>query len=389
MKILFVSDNPIKGFGGGSVENRKHYDALKKYCESTGADLKVISRDDGLSDALNIVVQKNRNLDIMARLAGHSTYLFFTWRHNLKIIKAYNPDILYLGRSRFGFMAKSVKRDLPKCKVITNIDNVEADYIDGYFGLKKGVKNYLYRILESFCVRRDEKDAVLYSDYLIYLTRRNVFRICELYKHEEKEPIIIPICLESESELTLTSLKKTIVFIGSLDYAANILAVKNILELWKDEYAKDSRVELLIAGRNPSKEVVDAVEKFQNVRLVKNFKNITDVIPRYALMLAPIEKGAGMKVKVAETLSMGLMIVASDEALVGYEEALEECGNGIIRANSSIEFCKAINIYLQMNDESLEEISFNNKKVFEKYYSFERSRSCINKVVNMITQKGE
>ena len=87
MKILFVSDNPIKGFGGGSVENRKHYDALKRYCESTDADLKVISRDVELSDTLGIAVQKNRSLDILARLAGHSTYLYFTWIYNINLIK--------------------------------------------------------------------------------------------------------------------------------------------------------------------------------------------------------------------------------------------------------------------------------------------------------------
>ena len=60
-------------------------------------------------------------------------------------------------------------------------------------------------------------------------------------------------------------------------------------------------------------------------------------------MIAPIAKGAGMKVKVADTLSMGLMIAASDEALVGYEEALTlDLLNGIICANTDSEYKDAL-----------------------------------------------
>lgn len=388
MKILFISDNAILGYGGGSVENKKHYDALKKICEITGAELKVISRDTTLNDALNVEIKKNRKIDIAARLVGHSTYLYFTWFQKLEIVKKYNPDILYLGRSRFGFMAKSVKKVLPNCKVITNVDNVEVDYVDGYFALKKGIINYLYRSLEIFCVKRDERDAVNYSDCLIYLTKRNAIRIRDLYKRKEPKPVIIPICLENELELTLESTSRTVVFIGSLDYAANILAVKRILELWKLRYEQNDRIKLLIAGRNPNKEVISMVEEVKNTQLIQNFTSIIDIIPKHSLMLAPIEKGAGMKVKVAETLSMGLMIAASDEALIGYEEALKECQEGLIRANTSEDFCEAIDHYIQMNVDELDRISHHNKKVFEKYYSYERSRVEIMEIVNKVIQEG-
>ena len=385
MKILFISDNAILGYGGGSVENRKHYDALKKYCETTGAELKIISRDKKLKDAFNVEIKKNKIIDIVTRLAGHSTYLYFTWFRNLKSIKKYNPDVLYLGRSRFGFMARSIKKIAPDCKVITNIDNVEADYVEGYFALKGGLINYLYKTLEIACVKRDEKDAVNYSNRLIYLTKRNVLRIHDLYKRDENNATIIPICLEDELKLTLRSTLKTVVFIGSLDYAANVLAVKKILEFWKLKYEQNDEIKLLIAGRNPSKEVISIVEETKNAQLIQNFKNVVDIIPMHSLMLAPIEKGAGMKVKVAETLSMGLIVAASDEALVGYEEALEECQHGLIRANSPDDFCKVISDYLQMSENELETISHTNKKVFKKYYSYERSRSEIRKIINNLT----
>ena len=388
MKILFISDNAINGFGGGSIENRKHYDALKKYCEKYGDELKVISRDKDIEGSLGIQIQKNRLIDVLVRIQGHSTYLYATWKKNEKAIYAYKPDMIYLGRSRFGFIAQSIKRKLPTCKVITNIDNVEVDYIDGYFSLKRGFINKLYRSLEMQAVKCDEFQAIEFSDALVYLTKRNVLRIKEIYGHTEQMPVVLPICLEEEIQLTKTSKRRTVVFIGSLDYAANVLAVQRILGLWKKHNLEKENVELLIAGRNPSKRLVEDINKLENIQLVQNFESASSIIPQNSLMLAPIEKGAGMKVKVAETLSMGLMIAASDEALVGYEEALQEDGgNGIIRANTDAEFLECIKSYLSKTNTDLKKIEIDNKKLFRKYYNYETSRKAVEDICNSLLKR--
>lgn len=385
MNILFVSDNEIKGYGGGNVENRKHYDALKKYCEATGDTLKVISRDKDLTEILNIIVQKNKVIDSLTRLLGHSTFLYYTWFRNFNIIHDYCPDILYLGRSRFGFMAKHIKKKIHSCKVITNIDNVEVDYIDGYFALRSGIKNKVCKALESIAVKRDEGDAIKYSDCLIYLTQRNIRRIFEVYGHKEKTPVVVPICLATEQKLTLTTSKKTVVFIGSLNYAANVLAVEKILNIWKNNYSKDDTLNLLIAGRNPSIELISKIKEVKNTKLIQNFNSAKDIIPKKSLMLAPLDKGAGMKVKVAETLSMGLMIVASDEALVGYEDA-EKCSSrgGIIRANSIDEYKDAIEKYMKLTEEQLECIEKENLSLFNRFYTYNVSRRKIKTVIDSV-----
>ena len=75
-------------------------------------------------------------------------------------------------------------------------------------------------------------------------------------------------------------------------------------------------------------------------------------------MIAPIEKGAGMKVKVADSLSMGIMVVGSDEALVGYDEAInDDINNSIIRANTPDEYKEAIMSYLCLSQDCLIDIA--------------------------------
>ena len=79
MKILFVSDNAIYGRGGGCIENRKHYDALKAFCDKHTAELKVISLDKRLKERLEINIEKSRKQDVFSRMRGHSSYLYFLY----------------------------------------------------------------------------------------------------------------------------------------------------------------------------------------------------------------------------------------------------------------------------------------------------------------------
>lgn len=201
MKVLFVGDNAIHGFVGGNAENRKYYNALKFYCKKNGHTFRVITRDAELSELLGITITKSKKIDILVRAQGHSSFLYKTWKNNLNVIRNYNPDLIFLGRSRFGFIAKSVKKNMPNCKVVTNVDNVEWDYVDSYFADKKGIRGLILKLLEKAVVWNDEKAAVKYSNKLVFLTKRNLERYKVIYKHTEENPIVIPICLEKEIEL--------------------------------------------------------------------------------------------------------------------------------------------------------------------------------------------
>lgn len=151
------------------------------------------------------------------------------------------------------------------------------------------------------------------------------------------------------------------------------------------KYLLNESIQLIIAGRNPSKELIEDIGNLKNVALVQNFEDISTVIPKKSLMLAPIEKGAGMKVKVAETLSMGLMIAASDEALVGYEEAeIQDHVGGIIRANTEKEFEDCIDCFLEKTEDELSKIEKSNKMIYRICYSYKKSRTIISNVCDNI-----
>lgn len=384
MNILYITDNDIMGHGGGCLGARKYYSAIKAYAAKKNANFKVISLGQNMPEAMDVDVVKNRKLDKSARLHGHSNFMYFTWEKYKNKIMAYHPDVLFLGRTRLGFIAKEFKRVQSEIKIITFVDNIEYDYVDSYFALEKGIKGKIFRKIEKHVVKTDEGDAVKYSDRLVYLTHRDVKRCKELYQYTDPYEYILPICLERTRNLKIKTPKKTVAFIGSLGYGANVSAVEMLIkQVWLPNFAKNDDFQLIIAGGNPADEIYRWTKLAPNIRLVADFNEPEDFLPQNSLMVAPIPTGAGMKVKVAETLSMGLPIAGSNEALVGYEDAMKEDKlHAIIKANSFNEYVKAINLFLTAGEKSLLEIKIQNQRIFNKYYSFDIAKKCIENMMN-------
>lgn len=383
MNILYITDNNIMGHGGGCLGAHKYYSAIKSYVKKNNANFKVVSLGQNTPEAMDIDVVKNKSRDRSARIYGHSSFMYFTWKEHKKKIMAYRPDILFLGRTRLGFIAKELRIRQPRIKIITFVDNIEYDYVDAYFSFSQGITEKLLKIIEKHVVKTDERDAINYSDKLVYLTHRDVNRCRELYRHTDPYEYVLPICLEHTLNLKIKSPLKTVAFIGSLGYGANISAVEVIIkQVWLPHFAKKDDFQLLIAGGNPVDEIYHWTKLASNIKLVVNFDKIEDFLPQNTLMVAPIPAGAGMKVKVAETLSMGLPIAGSNEALVGYEDAIKEdrfCG--IQRANTVEEYIKAIQNFSELEESKLIQIAINNKNIFNKYYTYETARKLIEKMM--------
>lgn len=384
MNILYITDNNIMGHGGGCLGARKYYSAIKAYAAKKNASFRVISLGQNMPEAMNVDVVKNRKLDKSARLHGHSNFMYFTWEKHKDKIMAYHADVLFLGRTRLGFIAKELKKVQPEIKIITFVDNVEYDYVDSYFALKKGIKGKILKTIEKYVVRNDEGDALKYSDRLVYLTHRDVKRCKELYHYNDPCEYILPICLEHTRNLKIKTSKKTVAFIGSLGYGANVSAVEMLIkQVWLPNFAQNDDFQLIIAGGNLIDEIYRWTKLAPNIRLVANFNEPEDFLPQNSLMVAPIPTGAGMKVKVAETLSMGLPIAGSDEALVGYEEAIKDDKlYGIQRANAVEEYVHAIQTFAEMDDGMLLQIECQNVQLFQKYYTFKRAKKLVSELIS-------
>ncbi|AYD39332.1 glycosyltransferase [Clostridium fermenticellae] len=369
MKVLLITPNDILKSDGGGIGVRKFYFALKDM------NLKLYVYSPNELNESYIVANKNRINDIMSRIKGHSNYMYVDYKVNRDKVLKLNPDVIILSNSRLGFIAKDISLNLKNTKIITHVDNIEYDYCCDYMNKYKGMKRFLLKKIEKKNVKSDEGMAFKYSNHIIFLTKRDRERAKYIYNNRIKNSTI-PVCLEKKNiKFKSNNYKVNFVFLASLWYKPNCDGIIWFIEnVWKKiDYSDCS---LIIGGRNPYQELTNYNGKF-NIKVYPNFNSIENIVYKNSVFISPIFDGSGMKVKVAEALSMGFSIIASNESLVGYEEIIDRDNKCIYHANNSQEFIKQINNFIS----NFENIDNDAIIMFEKYYSYNRVKNDLIKVL--------
>lgn len=388
LKLLYISHTKIFGNDGGSKENFKYYHGLKRYAEKTGSQLRVLSLDQNFCSAGFPQMTKSLASDVYSRLRGHSTFLYSYWKKCRDNVISFDPDVVVLGRTRMGFIAKDIKQQIHNTKIVVNVENIEVDYVDAYFAHESSLLGSIKKYYEKATVKRDEQLAFRYADRINYLTQRDYLRAQKLYS-PQADHSIIPICISRNSQNDINKNrvgeKRKIIFLGSLGYESNIEGIQWFIDnVWLIHFAANKNVQLVIGGSGASSAFASYLRSVSNCVYVGAYDDINDIVDDDSIMIAPILHGAGMKVKVAESMRLGSPIVASQEALVGYEECTEIQLPGIVNANGPLEFRDAINDLLSLSPTEFKSMREGILQCFSRLYSLERSDKQIESVIKRL-----
>lgn len=367
--ILFITPNYLSKTGGGSIGQLKIYNSLKHLLDNGEiASFKVISPDEYIEYSANLKIIKERKKDLKSRLLFHSNYLYLYKKEIITYIKNNPINIVILGNSRLGFLINKIKKIKRDVKVISHFDNVEFDYVNCAY------KNKLKRLFEKMCVYRDEKKAAKNSDILATLTDRDINSIIKYYK-TTKKIIKYPVCVSTNDVLEET-LDPNLLFIGSLNYAPNIDAIRSLIKVFKKQA---SFKKIIIGGSKPNAELLSLVENEPNVECYFNFKKLSDFAKKGDILVSLLHDGAGMKVKVAEAISVGLLVVGTPETFVGYEDVLDK--GGLFMVSSEMDL---LNILSYLGTRPLSQIlvwAENNKQIFLENYSNYNSNHILRGII--------
>ena len=311
-------------------------------------------------------------------LRGVSVKYYQEWK---KVVKTINPkdyDLVFIDFTYNDFIMKWAHEN--GLKVIARVHNIERDMSINTIKGSKHDKYWIKNIVNGRIIIRRERQLMERVEKLIFLTREDLQRGCELYGDSIREKsYIVPVCMDSEvkENTEFNSLKKPyILATGSLYYGPNADGIKwfinNVWEnlLHKEEFNEYSFV---VAGRNPDESLKRCINNSNRVILIDSPEDIYPYFINANIYVAPVFSGAGMKVKVAEALSYGLCVVGSHHALIGYEEAVPF----VLEASTTDEF---VNALLEMLKST-----FNKEDCVEKYkslYTLSRSQKDFQKITN-------
>lgn len=109
----------------------------------------------------------------------------------------------------------------------------------------------------------------------------------------------------------------TLVFIGNLSYFSNIESILWFVEsVFPLILRRVPETKLVIAGKNPSKEILH-LRGDRNIEILPDVPDAISVVWQADVVVAPMISGAGVKVKILEALSCKKTVVATDLAIEG------------------------------------------------------------------------
>ncbi len=221
-------------------------------------------------------------------------------------------DVVFVDRSVFGIVAKRLKESGYRGRVVCFFHNVEVVY----FSAKYSNKFNPMRWLVVPCADRNDRWSCRYADRTIALSTRDDEELFRRYgRHAD---VLIPVAFVDRYKRDthpseLTAEKPLCMFLGAY-FPANVEGiewfVKNVLP--------KVNIRMQIVGKGMEK-LKEAEWMRPDIEVLSNVPDLEPLFEGADIMVLPIFKGSGMKVKTCESLMYGKNIIGTPEAWSGYE----------------------------------------------------------------------
>ena len=135
---------------------------------------------------------------------------------------------------------------------------------------------------------------------------------------------VVPNNLFRYSPTTWTG-RKALLYVGTLNVTMNLQALDwFVSEVWPRLKRQAPDVEFLVAGRDPSPRLVQALRS-QGIDVIPNAPSLTPLYADAFYSLIPASSGSGAKIKVCESLAHGVPVLTTRHGLVGQPQAIKDC----------------------------------------------------------------
>lgn len=243
---------------------------------------------------------------------------------------------VFIDRSIFGIIAKSLKENGYKGKVTTFFHNVETVYFKAKIG-----RFVPWRPVVVNCVDKNDRYSCRYSDVIIALNQRDG---AEIERRYQRTPdLFTPVVfkdkyIKASYPSGATSEIPVCLFLGTY-FPMNVHGITWFI----NEVLPHVTIRLQIVGKG-MKALETTVGKDKKIEIFSDVPDLEPYIEQADFMLLPLFRGSGMKIKTCESLMYGKNIIGTDETFEGYEVDYSKAG---ALCNTKEEFINAINYFCQ------------------------------------------
>jgi polysaccharide biosynthesis protein PslH len=243
-------------------------------------------------------------------------------------VRDFNPDAIFLESIHGSVVAKILSQSL-KIPLLTRSPNIEHLYARRMLQSAIGFKDKFRRYLATINLEKHEKNVLRSSKFFYDISADDLkFWHANGFTNGRLLPPMIEF---SDSEVVVShdadpaTISYDLVFLGNL-FAENNVAglIWFLTEVWPIVRDRLPEATVLIAGSNPVPRIKQICEQTEGVTLSINPKSAIDTYRSGRVLINPILKGSGVKIKSIDMLTIGLPIVSTIEGVSGLPEEIVE-----------------------------------------------------------------
>jgi glycosyltransferase involved in cell wall biosynthesis len=177
----------------------------------------------------------------------------------------------------------------------------------------------------------------------------------------------------------------TVLFPAHLGYLPNVDAVEFLLsEVWPEVRKRKPRARMIIAGRDPTDTVREAIAKAPGVELRANPKSMDAVARLACVTVVPLRFGSGTRLKILESMAWGLPVVSTTAGCEGIEA---EDGEHLLIRDDPREFADAT-VRLLTDSDLWGKLRIRGRELIRERYSWDRVFDPLDEALGELLSSG-
>ena len=224
------------------------------------------------------------------------------------------------------------------CPVIFDHHNVEALLFEATKCEGNGLRGWLRSHLHLPQIKADEAEFMRQADQTWVCSRTDSQRLAKLYDEQPENceltsRYVVPNAINLDDYAQIRSGKcdapadlpadwathpHTLLYLGNFGFVPNAEAaeilITQIYPRIKNTYED---IRLLMVGRDPTPLMMDAFKKDGNITVTGRVSNIMPYLAVGSVMVVPLQKGSGTRLKVLEAFAAGCPVVSTAKGVEG------------------------------------------------------------------------
>jgi glycosyltransferase involved in cell wall biosynthesis len=240
-------------------------------------------------------------------------YLLFKELIKLKF-NGYAPDVVELNWTEFVLFLPVIKMIFPKAKYYAVEQDVSFQSYERDYLLTIDINERKNKEQKYITFKKNELEVLKKFDKIFVFNKKDEKLLLENGIAESLTKVIPPY-FQTVSFPLSAKRKHEILFYGAMmrteNYLAAIWFIENVFTLLNDEFV------FIILGTSPHSDLL----KYRNDRIIITGyqSDIQPYFEKALCLVAPLEKGAGIKVKVLEALAAGIPVLGTEVASEGID----------------------------------------------------------------------